>query len=113
MQLSEELTGTENKIAFARQAFNDSVMTYNTAVRAVPEQRDRRHVLSSQPARAAAATEDAAEASAVQGAVLEPRRAVQQSGRRSLAQRCTRPCRIARSPRSRHCRSSASTRHCR
>ncbi|MBF0196928.1 MAG: LemA family protein [Planctomycetes bacterium] len=30
MQLSEELTSTENKIAFARQAYNDSVMTYNT-----------------------------------------------------------------------------------
>ena len=30
MQLSEELTTTENKVAFARQAFNDSVMNYNT-----------------------------------------------------------------------------------
>ena len=30
MQLSEELTSTENKVAFARQAFNDSVLTYNT-----------------------------------------------------------------------------------
>ena len=30
MQLSEELTSTENKVAFARQAFNDSVMHYNT-----------------------------------------------------------------------------------
>src|SRR5512133_3464934 len=29
MQLSEELTSTENKIAFARQAFNDAVMSYN------------------------------------------------------------------------------------
>ncbi len=29
MQLSEELTSTENKVAFARQAFNDSVMAYN------------------------------------------------------------------------------------
>jgi LemA protein len=29
MQLSEELTSTENKVAFARQSFNDSVMTYN------------------------------------------------------------------------------------
>lgn len=29
MQLSEELTTTENKVAFARQAYNDSVMTYN------------------------------------------------------------------------------------
>jgi LemA protein len=30
MQLSEELTSTENKISFARQAYNDSVMSYNT-----------------------------------------------------------------------------------
>jgi len=30
MQLSEELTTTENKVAFARQAYNDSVMDYNT-----------------------------------------------------------------------------------
>lgn len=29
-QLMEELTSTENKVAFARQAYNDSVMTYNT-----------------------------------------------------------------------------------
>ena len=29
MQVSEELTSTENKVAFARQAFNDSVMGYN------------------------------------------------------------------------------------
>jgi LemA protein len=29
MQLSEELTSTENRIAFARQAYNDAVMTYN------------------------------------------------------------------------------------
>ena len=29
MQLSEELTTTENKVAFARQAFNDGVMRYN------------------------------------------------------------------------------------
>jgi LemA protein len=36
MQLSEELTSTENKIAFARQAFNDSVMSYNNAVEQFP-----------------------------------------------------------------------------
>jgi LemA protein len=29
MQLTEELTSTENKVAFSRQAFNDAVMTYN------------------------------------------------------------------------------------
>jgi len=35
-QLMEELTSTENKIAFARQAYNDSVMTYNTARETFP-----------------------------------------------------------------------------
>jgi LemA protein len=30
MQVSEELTSTENRISFARQAFNDSVTAYNT-----------------------------------------------------------------------------------
>lgn len=29
MQLTEELTSTENRVAFARQAYNDSVMAYN------------------------------------------------------------------------------------
>ncbi|MDR2513039.1 MAG: LemA family protein [Puniceicoccales bacterium] len=30
MQLAEELTSTENRVAFARQAYNDAVMNYNT-----------------------------------------------------------------------------------
>ncbi len=34
--LMEELTSTENKIAFARQAYNDAVMTYNTARESFP-----------------------------------------------------------------------------
>jgi len=36
MQLSEELTATENKVAFARQAFNDAVMHFNTAREVFP-----------------------------------------------------------------------------
>lgn len=36
MQLSEELTATENKVAFARQAYNDSVMTYNVCRQSFP-----------------------------------------------------------------------------
>lgn len=36
MQLSEELSTTENRIAFARQAFNDAVMQYNTAREVFP-----------------------------------------------------------------------------
>jgi LemA protein len=36
MQLSEELTTTENRVAFARQAFNDAVMAYNTARETIP-----------------------------------------------------------------------------
>ncbi|HXD01257.1 MAG TPA: LemA family protein [Verrucomicrobiae bacterium] len=36
MQLMEELTSTENKVSFARQAYNDSVMVYNTARETFP-----------------------------------------------------------------------------
>ncbi|MEE9221951.1 MAG: LemA family protein [Nitrosomonadaceae bacterium] len=36
MQLSEELISTENKVSFARQAFNDQVMVYNTYKQTFP-----------------------------------------------------------------------------
>ncbi len=36
VNLMEELTSTENKVAFARQAYNDSVMSYNTARETFP-----------------------------------------------------------------------------
>ena len=36
LALQEELTSTENKVAFARQAFNDAVMSYNTQVERFP-----------------------------------------------------------------------------
>ncbi len=36
MQLQEELTSTENKVAFSRQAFNDAVMTYNNKAENFP-----------------------------------------------------------------------------
>jgi LemA protein len=36
MQVSEELTSTENKIAFSRQAFNDAVMEFNTYRQSFP-----------------------------------------------------------------------------
>ena len=36
MQLQEELTSTENKIAFARQFYNDSVLTYNNKIQMFP-----------------------------------------------------------------------------
>ncbi|GLQ51123.1 LemA family protein [Dyella flava] len=35
-QLSEELTSTENRVAFARQAYNDAVMTYNNRCEVFP-----------------------------------------------------------------------------
>ncbi len=35
-QLTEELTATENRVAFARQAFNDQVMSYNNARETFP-----------------------------------------------------------------------------
>jgi len=34
--LQEELAGTENKISFARQFFNDSVMSYNNTIQTIP-----------------------------------------------------------------------------
>jgi LemA protein len=36
MSLMEELTSTENKVAFSRQAYNDSVMSYNTVRESFP-----------------------------------------------------------------------------
>lgn len=36
LQLSEELTSTENKVSFARQSFNDQVMAYNTYKQSFP-----------------------------------------------------------------------------
>ena len=36
MQFQEELASTENKVAFARQAFNDAVMNYNTGCESFP-----------------------------------------------------------------------------
>jgi LemA protein len=36
LALQEELTSTENKVAFARQAFNDSVLSYNNACQTFP-----------------------------------------------------------------------------
>jgi len=37
MQLQEELSGTESKIAYARQFYNDSVMSYNEAIQVFPK----------------------------------------------------------------------------
>jgi LemA protein len=37
LQVQEELTSTENKIAFARQAYNDTVMDYNTKRESFPD----------------------------------------------------------------------------
>ena len=36
LMLQEELSGTESKIAYARQFYNDSVMTYNTSIQQFP-----------------------------------------------------------------------------
>ena len=37
LQVQEELTSTENKVAFARQGYNDAVMTYNTKRETFPD----------------------------------------------------------------------------
>ena len=36
LSLQEELTATENKVAFARQHYNDSIMTFNTRCESFP-----------------------------------------------------------------------------
>jgi LemA protein len=36
LAIQEELSSTENKVAYARQAFNDAVMTYNTSCETFP-----------------------------------------------------------------------------
>jgi LemA protein len=64
MQLSEELTGTENKISFARQAFNDAVMTFNTATQQFPSNLIA-GMFSFTPAELLQATESADERKAV------------------------------------------------
>ena len=43
-QLQEELTSTENKVAFARQAYNDARDELQHRARDVPDRADRRHV---------------------------------------------------------------------
>ena len=37
MQLQEEIVSTENKLAFAKQAYNDSIETYNATKKSVPQ----------------------------------------------------------------------------
>jgi LemA protein len=37
LQLQEELSSTENKVAFSRQAYNDAVMQYNTRIESFPD----------------------------------------------------------------------------
>ena len=36
IQLQEEISGTENKIAYARQHYNDMVMSFNTKIQSIP-----------------------------------------------------------------------------
>ena len=42
LQLQEELTATEDKVAYARQFYNDSVLTYNTKIQQFPTDGPRR-----------------------------------------------------------------------
>ena len=63
-ELSEELTSTENKIAFARQAYNDSVLDYNTAQAQFPTLLIAR-VFGFAPSAILQATESAVERQAV------------------------------------------------
>ena len=44
LNLQEELTGTEGRIAYARQFYNDTVYRYNTKIQSFPANLDRRAV---------------------------------------------------------------------
>ena len=63
-ELSEELTSTENKVSFARQAFNDAVLDYNNAQGQFPAVLVAR-VFSFAPSAMLQATESPAERQAV------------------------------------------------
>ncbi|TAK41890.1 MAG: LemA family protein [Betaproteobacteria bacterium] len=65
LALQEELTSTENKVAFARQAFNDSVMEYNTKRESFPDSLFA-GLFGFGPAELLAATESAEERAAPQ-----------------------------------------------
>jgi len=67
-ELSEELGHTENRVAFARQAFNDSVLDYNNAAQQVPTNIVA-GLFSFKPAAMLAATANEAERSAVKVAL--------------------------------------------
>jgi LemA protein len=64
MQLTEELTSTENKISFARQAFNDAVMRFNNSVEQFPGS-ILAGIFAFRPAEQLAATESPEERKAV------------------------------------------------
>ncbi|MGV8803788.1 MAG: LemA family protein [Polaromonas sp.] len=63
-ELSEELTSTENKVGFARQAYNDAVLDYNNAQAQFPALLIAR-LFSFAPSQVLRATESAAERQAV------------------------------------------------
>ena len=63
-ELSEELTSTENKVSFARQAFNDAVLDYNNAQGQFPAMLVAR-AFSFAPSAMLQATESPAERQAV------------------------------------------------
>ncbi len=65
LALQEELTSTENKVAFARQGYNDSVMTYNTGREVFPNNIFS-NLFSFGPAELLQATESAEERKAPQ-----------------------------------------------
>ena len=65
LALQEELTSTENRVAFARQGFNDSVMTYNIRRESFPNNM-LAGVAGFGPAEQLQATESAVERSAPQ-----------------------------------------------
>ena len=86
-QLTEELTSTENKVAFARQAYNDSVMQYNTYRQSFPPVFFAEHVRPQRGRRAAGIRRRASDRRGAEGVVLrsECHRGVTQMTRRDEA----------------------------
>ena len=69
-QLTEELTSTENKVAFARQAYNDAVTQYNTYRQSFPPVFFARHVRPQRRRRAAGIRRPRSDRRGAEGDVL-------------------------------------------
>ena len=66
LNLQEELTSTEDRVAYARQFYNDSVLKYNNKIQSIPVEHHRRHVRTSPSASTSRARTTARDVPSVQ-----------------------------------------------